>query len=108
MRGAEPSFVVSALEEGKRETPCFGIKRTTIAQHQRGLKWKNGRFEPILEPGVVFDPFRRSQVELFDLSVAELERPKASFLLTGNRAIVDRHFDAVEKDVVRIQVPSAA
>jgi hypothetical protein len=28
------------------------IKRLTIAQHERGLRWKNGSFVGVLGPGV--------------------------------------------------------
>jgi regulator of protease activity HflC (stomatin/prohibitin superfamily) len=84
----------------------FGIKRIVIAQHQRGLKWRNGRFETVLEPGVtwVFDPYKRVQIELFDLTVAEFEHPKAGFLLAENRDAVERHFDVVEIGIQEVGV----
>jgi hypothetical protein len=38
----------------------MGIKRITIAQHERGLVFRNRTFETVLEPGVhwLIDPCR--------------------------------------------------
>jgi hypothetical protein len=37
----------------------LGINRITIAQHERGLVFRNRSFKTVLEPGVyrIFDPF---------------------------------------------------
>jgi hypothetical protein len=42
----------------------LGFKRVTIAQHERGLVFRNRSFKTILEPGVyrIFDPLKRVDV----------------------------------------------
>jgi regulator of protease activity HflC (stomatin/prohibitin superfamily) len=76
----------------------FGMKRITIAQHERGLLFRNRSFEAVLEPGVYrhFDPLGRVSVSVHDLGVPEFVHPRVDFLVKDARETVDRHFTVVE------------
>jgi regulator of protease activity HflC (stomatin/prohibitin superfamily) len=76
----------------------LGFKRITIAQHERGLVFRNRSFETILEPGVhwLFNPFVRIDVQVYDLSVPEFEHPRVAFLVAEARATIERYFEIVE------------
>ncbi len=76
----------------------FGLKRITIAQHERGLQFRNRSFEAVLEPGVrwIFDPLRRCAIEVHDLTVAEFEHPRVDFLLEAAGDSISAHFQVVE------------
>lgn len=76
----------------------FAIKRITIAQHERGLLFRNRSFEAVLEPGVhrIFDPLKRVEVQVYDLTVPEFEHPRVDFLLEEAREIVARYFAVVQ------------
>lgn len=72
--------------------------RLTIAQSERALLWRQGRFVGILEPGVrwVLQPFARIAVHLYDSRVPEFEHPRVDELLAQARATMERHFQIVE------------
>ena len=72
----------------------FAIKRITIAQHERGLLFRNRSFEAVLEPGVhrIFDPLERTEVQVYDLTVPEFEHPRLDFLLEEAREMVAKYF----------------
>ncbi|HZT03262.1 MAG TPA: SPFH domain-containing protein [Steroidobacteraceae bacterium] len=72
----------------------FAIKRITIAQHERGLLFRNRSFEAVLEPGVhrIFDPLKRTEVQVYDLTVPEFEHPRVDFLLEQARETVAKYF----------------
>jgi hypothetical protein len=72
--------------------------RLTIAQSERAILWRQGRFAGILEPGVrwVVQPFACIAVQLYDLRVPEFEHPRVDELLTQARATMERHFHIVE------------
>jgi hypothetical protein len=72
--------------------------RLHIAQSERALLWRQGRFVGILEPGVrwVVQPFACIAVQLYDLRVPEFEHPRLEELLTHARATMERHFQIVE------------
>ncbi len=76
----------------------FGVKRVTIAQHERGLKFRNRSFKTILEPGVygIFDPLKRTEVQVYDLTVPEFEHARVDFLVRDARATMERYFTIVE------------
>jgi regulator of protease activity HflC (stomatin/prohibitin superfamily) len=76
----------------------FGMKRITIAQHERGLLFRNRSFEAVLEPGVYrhFDPLGRVQVSVYALGVPEFVHPRVDFLVKEARETVERYFDVVE------------
>jgi hypothetical protein len=72
--------------------------RLTIAQSERALLWRRGRFAGILEPGVswVVQPFASIAVHLYDSRVPEFEHPRVDELLAQARATMERHFQIVE------------
>jgi hypothetical protein len=74
--------------------------RLTIAQSERALLWRQGRFVGILEPGVrwIVQPFASIAVQLYDLRVPEFEHPRIDELLAQSRATMERHFHIVELD----------
>src|SRR5689334_9120961 len=76
----------------------LGMKRITIAQHERGLLFRNRSFEAVLEPGVyrLFDPLGRVVVTAYDLGTPEFAHPRVDFMLKEAREIVARHFSVVE------------
>ena len=76
----------------------FAIKRITIAQHERGLLFRNRSFEAVLEPGVyrIFDPLKRTEVQVYDLTVPEFEHPRVDFLLEEARETVANYFAVVQ------------
>ena len=80
--------------------------RLHIAQSERALLWRQGRFVGILEPGVrwVVQPFACIAVQLYDTSVPEFEHPRLDELLTQARATMERHFQIVELDEQEIGV----
>jgi regulator of protease activity HflC (stomatin/prohibitin superfamily) len=76
----------------------FAMKSITIAQHERGLLFRNRSFEAVLEPGVhrIFDPLKRTEVQVYDLTVPEFEHARVDFLLEEAREIVDKYFTVVQ------------
>jgi regulator of protease activity HflC (stomatin/prohibitin superfamily) len=76
----------------------FAMKSITIAQHERGLLFRNRSFEAVLEPGVhrIFDPLKRTEVQVYDLTVPEFEHARVDFLLEEAREIVAKHFTVVQ------------
>jgi hypothetical protein len=72
--------------------------RLTIAQSERALLWRQGRFVGILEPGVrwIMQPFASIAVQLYDLSVPEFDHPRVDELLEQSRTTMERHFHIVE------------
>jgi regulator of protease activity HflC (stomatin/prohibitin superfamily) len=88
------------IDSGKttRRANMLGMKRVTIAQHERGLKFCNRSFKAILEPGVyrIFDPLKRTEVQVYDLSVPEFEHARVDFLVKEARATMEQYFTIVE------------
>lgn len=76
----------------------FGYKRMVIAQHERGLLFKERSFCRLLEPGVYrfFDPLNRITVERYDLSTPEFQHTLTDFLLKEQPALCAQHFQVVE------------
>ena len=76
----------------------LGFKRVTVAQHERGLVFRNQSFNAILEPGVywIFNPLKRVEVQIYDLTVTEFEHPRVDFLVKEARATIEKHFTIVE------------
>lgn len=76
----------------------FAMKSITIAQHERGLLFRNRSFEAVLEPGVhrIFDPLKRTEVQVYDLTVPEFEHARVDFLLEEAREIVEKYFTVVQ------------
>jgi len=76
----------------------LGLKRITIAQYERGLKFRNRSLEAVMEPGVhwLFDPLNRTEVTVYDVAVAEFDHPGADVLIADARALIERYFTIVE------------
>jgi regulator of protease activity HflC (stomatin/prohibitin superfamily) len=76
----------------------LGIKRIAIAQHERGLVFRNRSFKTVLEPGVyrIFDPANRTEVQVHDLTVPEFEHARVDFLVKEARATIEKYFTIVE------------
>jgi len=76
----------------------FGLKRINIAAHERGLLFHDRSLAAVLEPGVrwIFDPLRRTAVDVHDLTVPEFEHPQVDFLLAAPAAGAAEHFQIVE------------
>src|SRR5690606_34493836 len=55
------------------EAPMFWTKRVVIGDGERGLVYRNRRFERVLDAGVyrLFDPLNRIEVRAFDIAVPE-------------------------------------
>src|SRR5262245_40843172 len=71
-------------------------KRIVIAQHERGLLFRERSFETILEPGIHWIPRKRTQVEIYDLTVPEFQHARADFLLKDARGTVEKYLQVVE------------
>jgi len=82
----------------EKESNMLGVKRIAIAQHERGLVFRNRSFKTVLEPGVyrIFDPADRTQVQVCDLTVPEFEHARVDFLVKEARATMERYFTIVE------------
>jgi regulator of protease activity HflC (stomatin/prohibitin superfamily) len=76
----------------------FGMKRYTIAQHERGLLLKDRSIVTILEPGTYHfaDVFDRIAVEVYNLTSAEFSHPYMDVFLQQNRDLMDTHFQVIE------------
>jgi regulator of protease activity HflC (stomatin/prohibitin superfamily) len=82
------------------------MKSITIAQHERGLLFRNRSFEAVLEPGVhrIFDPLQRTEVQVCDLTVPEFEHARVDFLLEEAREIVAKYFTVVQIGISEVGV----
>lgn len=76
----------------------MGMKRITIAQYERGLLFRNRSFEAVMEPGAhwFFDPLNRTEIKLYDVTVAEFEHPRVDVLIAEARVLIERHLMIVE------------
>ena len=76
----------------------FGLKRISIARHERGLVFHNRSFKTVLDPGVywMFDPLGRVDVQVYDLSEPEFAHPRLELLLKEYLEIMDTYFTVVE------------
>jgi hypothetical protein len=93
-----PIGVFAFWSRRKEETTM--TTRLTIAQSERALLWRQGRFVGILEPGVrwILQPFACIAVQLYDMNVPEFDHPRMDELLAQARATMERHFHIVELD----------
>jgi hypothetical protein len=74
------------------------IKRTTIAQYERALVWKNKRFVGVMGPGAhwIVTPFDQVELQTYDLNLPEFEHPRIDLLLREARATMEKYFHIVE------------
>jgi regulator of protease activity HflC (stomatin/prohibitin superfamily) len=76
----------------------LGYKRIVIAEHERGLHFKNRKLINILEAGVyyVFDPFDHQRVDVFNLNEPEFQYAQWDTLAKSHKALCDKHFQVFE------------
>jgi len=69
-RTAATREVEFAVNNSKENKAMFGIKRVAIGDGERGLLYKNRRFERVLAPGVyrLWDAFGVLEVRSFDIT----------------------------------------
>jgi hypothetical protein len=82
----------------KKENNMLGMKRITIAEHERGVLFRNRSFKAVLGPGVhwILDPLRNSQIEIRDLTVPEFDDARVDFLLKSGDGVFATYFQVVE------------
>ena len=75
-------------------------KRYVIAQHERGLLFRDRSLETILTPGVYrfFDPLGKLDMQRYDLTEPTFEHELEDVLLQGQKSaeLFKSHFDVVE------------
>ena len=76
----------------------FLLRKFLVRKHERGLLFKNGDFVNFLESGtyLFFDPLRKIQVELYDLSVPEFSHRLTDFFMKEYADAIERYFTLVE------------
>jgi regulator of protease activity HflC (stomatin/prohibitin superfamily) len=76
----------------------MGLKRITIAQHERGLAFRNRSLEAVFKPGVhwQFDPFKRCEVAVYDMSTPEFEHPRVDVFVKDAYALIESDLMVVE------------
>ena len=76
----------------------MGMKRITIAQYERGLLFRNRSLEAVMEPGVywMFDPLNRTEIKVYDVTVAEFEHPRVDVLIAEARTLIEPYLMIVE------------
>jgi regulator of protease activity HflC (stomatin/prohibitin superfamily) len=76
----------------------FLLRKFLVRKHERGLLFKNGDFVNFLEPGtyLFFDPLRKIQVELYDLSIPEFSHRLTHFFIKEYADAIERYFTVVE------------
>lgn len=76
----------------------LGYKRFVIADHERGMHFKNRSFQSVLMPGIhrFFDLRNHHAVEVFDLNRAEFSHPLFDNLRKRHPQTCAAHFQLVE------------
>src|SRR5882757_4870943 len=87
----EVEFTVNNSKENKT---MFGIKRVVIGDGERGLLYKNRRFERVLAPGVyrLWGAFGALEVRSFDIARPEFTGKDADALIERLGAGLERSF----------------
>jgi regulator of protease activity HflC (stomatin/prohibitin superfamily) len=76
----------------------LGLKRLTVAQYERALVFRERSLERVLTPGVywLWDPLRRTAVQVFDVNSPEVALPRADVLIAESRALIEPAMEIVE------------
>ena len=76
----------------------FGYKRVVIAQHERGLLFRDRSFIEIMGPGVYryYDLLGRIGIERHDLSKPEFAHELVDFMLKERADLCAKHFQVIE------------
>jgi len=74
------------------------IKRVTVKKNERGLRFRNGDFERVLQPGThwLFDSFGELTVERFAIDQPAFKHPLADYLMGKEPQVVEAEFVRVE------------
>jgi regulator of protease activity HflC (stomatin/prohibitin superfamily) len=74
------------------------IKRVTVKKNERGLRFRNGDFERVLQPGThwLFDSFGELTVERFAIDQPAFKHPLADYLMAKEPQVVEAEFVRVE------------
>jgi regulator of protease activity HflC (stomatin/prohibitin superfamily) len=72
-------------------------EKVEVAEHERGLLFRRGRFARVMDPGVhrIASPFGRTGVDVMDLRKPVFEHPLAEFLVK-TRPELEQHLQVVE------------
>ena len=91
---ASAQKVAPAVDSRKENETMFGIKRVVIGDGERGLLYKNRRFERVLAPGVyrLWDAFGALEVRSFDIARPEFTGKDADALIERLGAELERSF----------------
>jgi regulator of protease activity HflC (stomatin/prohibitin superfamily) len=83
-----------AVNNSKENKTMFGIKRVVIGDGERGLLYKNRRFERVLAPGVyrLWDAFGALEVRSFDIARPDFVGKDADALIERLGAELERTF----------------
>ena len=83
-----------AVNNSKENKTMFGIKRVVIGDGERGLLYKNRRFERVLAPGVyrLWDAFGALEVRSFDIARPDFVGKDADALIERLGAELERSF----------------
>ena len=75
----------------------YPYARIVIAQHERGLLFKDRSLIAVLEPGVhrVRDPLLRLWIDVRDITEPRFVHPQAEVFAKAMPELMDRHFQAV-------------
>ena len=87
----------------------LGFERVVVADYQRGMQLRDGRFEHVLVPGVYtrFDPLNRVRIDLYDLNRPEITVARADQYLRSQpealgEHVVEQRMGPFELGLVRI------
>jgi len=76
----------------------LGLKRLSVARHERALVFRERSLERVLTPGVywLWDPLQRLAMKVFDVNTPELMLPRAEILIAESRVLLEPHLQVVE------------
>ena len=75
----------------------FGLQKIIIAEHERGLLFKNGNLQDALKAGIYrfFSLHNRIRVEVFDLMTPEFNHKLIDFIVKEKPQLVEQYFQVV-------------
>ena len=84
----------------------FLLHKFLVCKHERGLLFKNGDFVNFLESGtyLFFDPLRKIQLELYDLSVPEFSHRLIDFFIKEYANAIGRYFTLIELGAQQVAI----
>jgi regulator of protease activity HflC (stomatin/prohibitin superfamily) len=84
------------------------VLRVIVQDGERAILTRNGRFEQVLEPGrhTVFDPLRKTAVEVYNVVRAEFSAERYAVLKTARPDVAEALFEAVETGADEVAIVS--